>query len=96
MADYIQTVVTTAGTVTTTTSVNDTNMTRFTDWAFAVYPQFEADGTTLKPKNNANVADAVRDHHESTWRGVKDNVIRHERHDVAKTAIDGVPPIDDI
>lgn len=33
---------------------NDAALTRFLDWVWSVYPQYEADGVTEKPKNQAN------------------------------------------
>ena len=90
MADFIQTLITTAGTVTTTKTLSDANMLRFTDWAWVAYPQFEPDGETPKPKNNANVALSVADYHEGIWKGTKANVLRQERLDAAKAASDAV------
>ena len=93
MAEFTQILVTSVGTATTTKTLNDANMARFTDWAWGAYPQFEPDGTTLKPKNNANVAAAVADYHEGIWQGTKANVLRQERQDAAKAASDAVPDL---
>ena len=92
MADYTQVLTTSVGTVTTTKTLSDTGMTRFTDWAWDAYPQLDVDGTR-KPKTNGNVADAVSASQESTWQGLKANVIHEEKKDAAKTAVDGVPDL---
>ena len=92
MADYTQILTTSAGTVTTVKNLSDAGMTRFTNWAWDAYPQLDADGTR-KPKTNGNVADAVSASQESTWMGLKTNVIHQEQKDAAKAAVDGVPEL---
>ena len=93
MAEFIQSIVSTVGTVTTTKTINDANMLRFTNWVWSAYPQFEADGKTLKAKTNGNVGDAIADYHEKIWQGTKANVLRYERELAAKTAADEVPDL---
>lgn len=71
-------------------TISDADMTRFTDWVWGAYPQFEPDGTTLKPKTDANIAQSVKDWGDALWRGTKANVLRHERLEAARTASDAI------
>lgn len=88
-------IVTDAGTVTLTTpELGAAKMARLTDWIWDAYPQYEEDGVTLKPKNNPNVADAIRDWMRGNWQGTKNNVVRAEKAVAASTASDAV--VDDI
>ena len=94
MANLTWTVVTAAGTITQDSpTLTDPNMTRFTDWAWVHYPQYEADGVTLKTKNNTNLAAAVRDWMTSQWNGTKANVLRYEQVAAAQAASDAVTDI---
>ena len=94
MAKLTWTVTSTAGTVTQDSpTLTDPNMLRFTDWAWANYPQYEVDGVTLKTKNNANIAQSIQDWMTAQWNGTKANVLRWEQIAVAKAASDAVGEI---
>jgi len=91
MADIKWTVTTSAGVVENSSpTLSDANMTRFIDWAWYAYPQFQADGTTPKPRNLANEAAAVREWMEAQWQGTKANVIRWEENEAAQAARDAI------
>ena len=91
MANLTWTVVNSVGTITQDSpTFSDENMTRFTDWCWYAYPQYEVDGVTLKTKNNANIAQAVRDWMTAQYEGTKANVLRWERLEAAQAASDAV------
>lgn len=71
-------------------TLSDSQMTRFLDYIWDAYPQFEADGTTRKTRNNANLALAYRAWSTAMWEGAKANVLSYEREKAAKTARDAV------
>ena len=69
---------------------------RYLDWVWEAYPQYEADGVTLKAKTNANVANAIRDHHRGLWRGIVAQVVRRDEivaEAAAKAGVSGLPDI---
>ena len=75
----------------TSQDYSDATMTRFTDWCWLQYPQYVTPGdpgSGLKPKNNANVAAAVRDCFAGVVLGLKANVLNAEKI-VARAAAEG-------
>lgn len=91
MANYAIQFVATAGTVSSTGPTLDASQEqKFLDWVWDAYPQYEADGETPKAKTNANIADSIRDMHAAIWRGIVNNVKRHDEIAAAQAAKDGV------
>ena len=97
MADMVIQFNATAGSVTSTGPTLDaTQEQRYLDWAWEAYPQYEADGETLKPKTDATIADSIRDHHRALWRGIVAQVKRKDELDAAQAAKDGISDMPDI
>lgn len=90
------TIETDAGTVSLSTpELGAAKMARLTDWIWEAYPQMtDDDPPVLKPKNNANVAAAIRDWMRGNWQGTKNNVIRFEKVAASTAAADAI--VDDI
>ena len=79
MANMTISFIATAGTVASTGPTLDAAQeTRYSDWVWKTFPQLNPDGTT-KPKNNPNIAQAIRDHHAQLWRGIVEAVKQDER-----------------
>ena len=94
-ANFTWEVTTAAGTVSQDSpTISDANMDRFLDYVWVVYPQYEADGVTLKPKTNGNLAASVRDWMSFQWQDTKRTVIQWEKSRDAQVAIDAVTDIE--
>lgn len=94
MAKLTWTITTSAGSVSQDGPViSEANMTRFRDWLWAWYPQYEADGETLKTRNAANEAQAFRDWADAQWEAAKNKVLHWERQAAEQTARDAVTDI---
>ena len=79
MANMTISFIATAGTVNSAGPTLDASQeSRYIDWVWKAFPQLNANGTT-KPKNNANIADAIRDHHVQIWRDIVGAVKQSER-----------------
>jgi len=79
MANMTISFIATAGTVASTgPTLNASQETRYSDWAWKTFPQLNPDGST-KPKNNSNIALAIKDHHAQLWQGIVDAVKQDER-----------------
>lgn len=97
MANMVLTFTATAGTVTSNgPALSAGEEQAYLDFVWDAYPQYEVDGETLKTKNNANLADAVRDHHRALWRGIKAQIKRSREITASEAAVAGVPDLPDI
>lgn len=95
MANFTWTVVTSNGTISQDgPTISDTNMQRFLDFVWEVYPQYEADGETRKAKTNANLAASVRDWMTAQWNGTKAAVLQFEKAEAAKAAREGISDLE--
>ncbi len=91
MANLFFGVVTSAGTVVhDTPELSNADADRFADYVWSAYPQIENDGTTPKPRNNANLANAFRAWASALWAGTQANILRYERTEAERVARDGI------
>lgn len=95
MANITWKVTTSAGAVEKSSpELSDTNMTRFIDWVWEHYPQYQADGETLKTRNLANEAAAVNDWIDREWNKTKNTVLRWERKKAEQVASESVTDLE--
>ena len=73
---------------------SEANGQRFVDWIWDVYPQYEVDGVTLKPRTQANEVQAYRDFADDFYKNTKDKVVYHEQRVAARDAAGNVPPLE--
>ncbi|MFA5897879.1 MAG: hypothetical protein WC829_02075 [Hyphomicrobium sp.] len=70
--------------------LSDAQMTRFLDYLWDTYPQYEVDGITRKARTNANLVLCYQAWSTALWNGTKANVLSYERDKAAQLARAGV------
>ena len=95
MVNFTLSYIADAGTVTQDSKIySEANGQRFLDWIWVAYPQYEADGVTLKPRTQANEVQAFRDFADGFYAGTKANVLREEDRVLKEAATP--PPLDPV
>jgi hypothetical protein len=93
MVNFTLSYTTDAGTISQDSKIySELNGQRFVDWIWVAYPQYEADGETLKPRTQQNEMQAYRDFADGMFAGVKANVLRVE--DMALKDAVSPPPLE--